>query len=72
MPLTPDQIDHKLRQHDNEIVSIYDMLAEIKETVVAHDARFDSVDTRLDSVDTRLDNIDGTLTEVLRRIPEPS
>ena len=68
MPLTPDQIEHKFRQHDSETLTIYDMLAEIKETVTAHDARFgeldgqlDRVDGRLDTIDTRLDTIDGQL-----------
>ena len=36
------------------------------------DGRFDTIDRRLDGMDGRLETIDSTLTEVLRRLPEPA
>jgi flagellar capping protein FliD len=36
------------------------------------DARFDTMDARFDTIDARFDTIEMTLTEVVRRLPEPS
>jgi len=58
MPMTNAQIEKKLPQHDNEIVAIYDMLAEIRGTV--------------DGRTGTLGQHTNMLTEILRRLPEAS
>lgn len=65
MAMTNAQIEKKLRQHDNEIVSIYDMLAEIRGTVDQHTSI-------LGQHTAMLEQHTQMLTEILRRLPEAS
>ncbi len=85
MALTAQQVERKLEQHGNDIVSIYEMLtgitvkqgehdellAQILAILAEHDARFDSHDARFDAHDARFDSLDAQLAEILRRLPEP-
>lgn len=82
MAMTNAQIEKKLRQHDNEIVAIYDMLAAIRGTVdqhttmltaiqgrlSSHDARLEGHDTRFDTIDARFDRIDTRLDTIDTRL----
>jgi archaellum component FlaC len=76
-------IERKVRQLDNDVQSIYELLTNIQGTqrrqgtmLDGMDARMDrietrleGVETRLEGVETRLDGMDGKLDEVLRRLP---
>jgi hypothetical protein len=66
------QIELRVSRLENDRDSIYDLISEIWSTQQEHSRRFDSVDRRFDSVDRRFDSIEATLTEVVRRLPEPS
>lgn len=79
MAISNAQIEKKLRQHDNEIVAIYDMLAEIRGTVDDHTGTLAHLSTLLDQHTATLDQhtaaLDqhtGLLNEILRRLPEAS
>lgn len=79
MSMSPSEMQHKIRQLDNDVQAIYVMLSEIQgtqrrhtnrfqelaEMVAGHESRFDSIDARLTGHDTRLDSIDGKLDSVL-------
>jgi chromosome segregation ATPase len=86
MPLTNTEIEKKLRQHDNEIVTIYDMLAEIKQVQTAHSADLTTLKTDVSTLKTDVSILkvdvsilktdvatlkDG-VAEILRRLPEAS
>lgn len=79
MTMTPAEVERKVRQLDNDVESIYELLnrisitqqrhgnrvGELTEMVAAHDARFDSMGQRLDSMDGRLGRIETGLETVL-------
>jgi chromosome segregation ATPase len=80
------QIELRLSRLENDTNSIYDLVTDIKSTQDEHsrrfdavdqrfdtaDQRFDVVDQRFDAVDRHFDSVEATLTEVVRRLPEPS
>lgn len=82
MTMGPVEIDRKVRQLDNDVQSIYELLAtiagtqerhgnrlgELTEMVAAHDARFDAMDTRFDAMDTRFGTVDGKMSAVEDKI----
>jgi len=72
MAMTNAQIEKRLRQHDNEIVSIYDMLAEIRGTVDQHTAILGQHTQTLGQHTAMLEQHTQMLTEILRRLPEAS
>ena len=79
MAMSNAQIEKKLRQHDNEIVAIYDMLAEIRGTVdghtgtlAHHSAVLDQHTATLAHHSAVLDQHTQLLHEILRRLPEAS
>ncbi len=59
--MKPEAMSRKLRQHDGDILSIYEMLGGITATLAQHTAKFEVIDGRLDRIDGRLDGIDGRL-----------
>jgi hypothetical protein len=79
MAMSPAEIERKVRQHDNDLHSIYEILGSIQTTQVQHgnrldevtaklgehDSRFDVVDSRFDVVDSRLDAVGAQLEQVL-------
>lgn len=83
MTTPASDIERKVRQLDNDVQSIYELLTNIQGTqrrqgtmLDGMDARMDrmetrlgGVETRLGGVETRLDGMDGKLDEVLRRLP---
>lgn len=76
MPMTPAEVERKVRQLDNDVSSIYELLATISSTQGRHgnrldelgedvsrlDAKVTGLDTRLSSLDTKMD----TVLELLR------
>jgi uncharacterized coiled-coil protein SlyX len=78
--MTGDQsMNRRVSRLENDTASIYELITEIRTTKDEHsqrfdamDTRFDAMDTRFDVMDTRFDAIETTLTEVVRRLPEPS
>lgn len=85
MAMSNANLERRIERNTNDIEAIYDMLTDhgvrlteiehrlatngrdlttLKKKLGDHDARFDAVDARFDAVD-------ATLTEVLRRLPEP-
>lgn len=63
--MKPEETVRKLRQHDDDILSIYEILGVIQTTLTLHSTRFDGIDTRLDGIDTRLEGVEGKLDSVL-------
>ncbi len=76
------EIERRIGQNSNDIVSIYDLLSTMNGTlakhsiqlsnltnrVEAHDERFDGIDGRLDGIDGRLDGIDARLDRIDGRL----
>lgn len=65
-------LERRVTRLENDTLAIYEILTEHSQRFDAFDARLDVIDGRLDGIDGRLDGIDATLTEVLRRLPEPA
>lgn len=59
MPLTPSEIERKLRQHDNDIAEIYAKLVTIEHK--ADNFRL-QVSTRFDRIETRLQSFEVAVT----------
>jgi chromosome segregation ATPase len=69
MTMSPVDLERKVRQLDNDVQSIYELLnkisttqqrqgnriTELTELVAGHDARFDAVDARFDRIEASLD-----------------
>ncbi len=69
------EVERKIRQLDNDVQSIYEMLATIAGTQNRHGNRLkeisgqvDHLGTRIDVIDTRLDSIDGKLDLVIEHL----
>jgi chaperonin cofactor prefoldin len=72
MSMTPQQVERKLSQLDNDVQSIYEMLnsiittqqrhtnrfKELAEQVGSLETRFDTLETRFDTVETRFDTLE--------------
>ena len=73
--MTPAELERKVRQVDNDVQSIYELLHEIKTTQIRHGNRldelgqdFDRVNERLDGHDQRFDAIDQRFDAVDQRL----
>jgi chromosome segregation ATPase len=66
----PLEAERKIRQLDNDVQSIYEMLAEIAATQRRQGNRLAEVDTKLTEVDTKLTEVDTKLTEVDTKLTE--
>ena len=80
------QIELRVSRLENDRNAIYDLITEIRSVQQEHSERFDTMDRRFDTMDQRFETIDGrlenidqrfdgieaTLTEVVRRLPDPS
>ncbi len=67
--MTPGEIERKVRRLDNDVQSIYEMLATLSaqqarqgNLLTSMDGRLADQDARFDAVDARLDGIDAKLT----------
>ena len=74
MTMNPVELDRKVRQLDNEVQSIYEMLAAIQGTQGRHTNRFRELAEQLEGIDqsltTRIDAVDQSLTARLGRLDE--
>ena len=57
----PAEMERKVRQLDNDVQSIYDILGSIQATQQRHGNRFDEIDRRLEGHDHRFDIVDKKL-----------
>ena len=64
MTMTPGELERKVRQVDNDVQAIYEMLAGISAHQARQGNRLDSIDGRLDSLDGRLDSLDARLGDM--------
>jgi hypothetical protein len=64
--LTQGEIERKLDQHGEDILSLHELVDRLRTETMA---RFDAHDARFDAHDARFDGIDASLAEVLRRLP---
>jgi chaperonin cofactor prefoldin len=79
MSMTPQQVERKLSQLDNDVQSIYDMLnsiittqqrhtnrfKELAEQVGGLETRFDTLETKVSAHDARFDSLDAKVDSVL-------
>jgi hypothetical protein len=66
------QMELRVTRLENDTRSIYDLLIEFRTVQQEHSRQFEAIDQRFDQVDRRFDTIEMTLTEVVRRLPNPS
>ena len=60
---SPAQMDRKIRQLDNDVQSIYQMLNGIVGTQTQHGNRLDELDSKLGEMDAKLDTVITMLGE---------
>lgn len=82
MTMSPGELQRKVRQMDNDVSSLYEMLVGIQATLARHgnalavivarqddhDQRFDSLDLRLTAIDDRLDSHDDRFDAIDARL----
>ena len=61
---TPDVV-RKVRQLDNDVQSIYEMLAKIEATQNRHGNRLGEIATTIGDMDSKIGEMDGKLNEIL-------
>lgn len=62
-------IERRVSRLENETESIYELIDDFRTETRT---RFASLDATLATHDNRFDRIEITLTEIMRRLPEPS
>ncbi len=72
---TPPEIERKVRQLDNDVHSIYDLLADlhvgvkkVQASQLRQGSRLDQIEDRLTGVDNRLTGVEDRLTGVDNRL----
>jgi archaellum component FlaC len=65
---TDPSLNRRVARLENDVDSIYDLIAEIKTTQDKHTERFDGIDQRLDGMDQRFDGIDQRLDGIDQRL----
>lgn len=66
MTASPVAVERKVRQLDNDVPSIYDLLAAIQGTPLRHGNRFDELDDKMTSLEGKVDG----LAEGMQSVPE--
>jgi peptidoglycan hydrolase CwlO-like protein len=56
----PIEMQRKVRQLDNDVQSIYEMLVSIEGTQVRHLNRLNEIEARADGIDVKVDGIEAT------------
>ena len=71
MPMTPAEVERKVRQLDNDVQSIYELLMAIQSTQTRHTNRLHelgedigSLVAKLDALDTKVDSLDGRVASL--------
>ena len=82
MTMGPVEIERKVRQLDNDVQSMYEMLSAIQGTQQRHSNRFGEITEKLDTVEGKVSNLDqrfetldgkmDTVLELLRSGPPAS
>ena len=67
MTTNPMGIERKVRQLDNDVQSIYEMLAAIQGTQLRHGNRIDEVSEKVDGLEGRFDGLEGRFDGLERR-----
>lgn len=72
---TPSDVERKVNQLDNDVMSIYETLSSIQNVQTRQGSRLDEIDGRLNSVQglqlqqgSRLNQIDGRLDQIEGRL----
>jgi len=65
MSMTPAEVARKVRELDNDVQSIYEMLAGITHTQVRHTNRFNELQEQVGRLETRFDTLDAKLDSIL-------
>lgn len=68
MTASPVAVERKVRQLDNDVPSIYDLLAAIQGTPLRHGNRFDELDDKMTSLESKVDGLDGRMTSLEARM----
>ena len=58
MSTSPTSLERKVRQLDNDVQSIYEMLSAIQGTQLRHGNRLDELDEKLTSLEAKVDGVD--------------
>lgn len=66
--VTTPEIGRKVRQLDNDVQAIYEMISKIDKTQQGHTTRLNGIDTHLEGIDTRLGGIDTRLGGIDTRV----
>lgn len=64
-PLSPIELTRKVRQHDDDLPALYELVERLEDKV---DAGFEQVDTQLGGIRTQLTEVDGKLDVLLQRL----
>ena len=62
--MTAPGLERKVRQLDNDVQSIYEMLSAIQGTQLRHGNRLDELDERLSGLDDRLGRVEEQVTGI--------
>lgn len=57
-------MERKVRQLDNDVQSIYDLLAAIQGTQLRHGNRFDELDDKMTSLEGRMTSLEARMTSL--------
>ena len=68
MTMTPAELERKVRQVDNDVQSIYELLHGIKTTQIRHGNRLDELGQDFDRVNERLDGHDRRFNALDQRL----
>jgi len=68
----PVDVQRKLRQLDNDVQSIYEMLATISATQVRQGNRLGEIETKLGEMDTKLGVMDTKLDRIIQQLGNES
>lgn len=63
--MTPRELTRKVRQLDEDVKAIYDLLLSLDAKTTALTKRVDKHDPRFDTLEARFDTVDGKLDQVL-------
>lgn len=68
--MTQAEIERKVRQLDNDVQSVHELLRSISATQTRHGNRLDSLDGKVDSLRLKFGTLDGNVDEVLALLRE--
>jgi archaellum component FlaC len=66
--VTTPEIDRKVRQLDNDVQAIYEMISRVSGTQQRHTTRLDGIDARLGDMESHLENLDTKVASLDTRV----